>query len=71
LQQSPFKALASWGDLQGYSGGFGYSFGPNRLDLSYSRTEQNLIEPLFDGGIQDALIKRSQDYLTLSYSFNF
>lgn len=70
-QQSPFKALSSWGDLEGYSGGLGYSFGPNRLDLAYSRTEQNLAEPLFDGGIQDAFVNRNLDYLTLSYSFNF
>ena len=70
-QQNPFSGSSNWGDLEGYSGGFGYSFGPSRLDLAFSRTEQMISEPLFDGGLQDGLVNRVQDYLTLSYTINF
>ena len=70
-QQNPFSDSSNWGDLQGYSGGLGYIFGPSRLDLAFSRTEQTVSEPLFDGGLQDGVVNRIQDYLTLSYTLNF
>ncbi|MFM1878286.1 MAG: hypothetical protein RLZZ241_1152 [Bacteroidota bacterium] len=69
-QQNPFLA-GNWGDLQGYSGGMGYTFGPNRLDLAYSQTKQDIAEPLFDGGLNDAQLGRTRNYLTLSYTLNF
>ncbi|WP_088341655.1 OmpP1/FadL family transporter [Robiginitalea sediminis] len=70
-RQSPFKNNDSWGDLQGYSGGLGYAWGPNRLDLAYSRSEQDTGEALYDGGLADVLINRVNHYITLSYSLNF
>ncbi|MDG1572224.1 outer membrane protein transport protein [Robiginitalea sp. M366] len=71
FRQSPYQNNSAWGDLQGYSGGIGYSWGPNRLDLAYTRTEQDVSEALYDGGLNDALINRIRNYLTLSYSLNF
>lgn len=71
FQQSPYADMASWGDLQAYSGGLGYSFGPNRLDFAYSRSEQDTGEALFDGGLSNAAVNRVQHYYTLSYTLNF
>ena len=33
-EQSPYANNSRWGDLEGYSGGLGYSFGPHRLDFA-------------------------------------
>jgi long-subunit fatty acid transport protein len=71
FQQSPLADSTAWGDLQGYSGGIGYSFGPNRIDFAYSRSEQDVSESLFDGGLRDASVNRVQHYYTLSYTLNF
>ena len=69
--QSPFTNNNAWGDLQGYSAGIGYSWGPNRLDLSYSRSEQDTAESIYDGGLSDVGINRVRNYLTLGYALNF
>ncbi|MBC2839766.1 OmpP1/FadL family transporter [Robiginitalea sp. SC105] len=70
-QTSPYKDSAIWGDLQAYSGGLGYSWGPNRLDLAISSSEQDVSEAIYDGGLSDALINRVNNYVSLSYTLNF
>ena len=71
FQQSPLADSDAWGDLQGYSFGIGYSFGPHRIDFAYSHSEQDVSQSLFDGGLRDALVNRVQNYYTLGYTLNF
>ena len=71
FQQSPLADNDAWGDLQGYSFGIGYSFGPHRIDFAYSHSEQDVSQSLFDGGLRDALVNRVQNYYTLGYTLNF
>ena len=70
-EQSPYRNNAQWGDLQGYSGGLGYSFGPNRLDFAYSRTEQNTEVPIFELDLVSASVNRIRSYYTFTYTLNF
>ncbi|NJB72580.1 hypothetical protein GGR42_003071 [Saonia flava] len=72
FEQSPYANETMIGDLMGYSGGIGYSFGGNRLDLSITRTEQDINKQLFDTGITStALIDNINTNVTLSYTLNF
>ena len=70
-QQSPFADYDFWGDQQTYSAGIGYTWGPNRLDLAFSRTEQEVDEVLYDGAIENARLDRSNTYVALSYTLQF
>ena len=70
-EQSPYKNNADWSDLDGYSGGVGFAFGPSRLDFAYSRSEQTTPENLFDIGITSASINRVNSFYTLTYTLNF
>jgi hypothetical protein len=70
-EQSPFKNSSDWGDLQGYSGGLGFSFGPNRLDFTYSQTQQDIPQSLFDLGLSSASVERINSFYTLTYTLNF
>jgi hypothetical protein len=70
-EQSPFQDSSAWGDLQGYSGGLGFSFGPNRLDFAYSHTRQDIPQSLFELGLSSASIERINSFYTLTYTLNF
>ena len=72
FEQSPFANGNTIGDLNGYSGGLGFSFGSSRLDLAVNRTEQEVAENLFDTGVTTpALVNRINTNVTLGYSLNF
>lgn len=72
FEESPYESGLIIGDLTGYSGGIGYSFGPSRLDLAYSRTEQDTDELFFDAGITNStLVNRINTNISLSYSLKF
>jgi len=72
FEQSPYSDGNTIGDLNGYSGGIGYSFGGSRLDLAANRTEQDYNMQLFDTGITTpALINKINTNVTLSYTMNF
>lgn len=72
FEQSPYSNGETIGDLTGYSGGIGYNFGGSRLDLAYSRSEQDVNEQLFDVGLTTpALINRITNNITLAYTLNF
>ncbi len=49
-EQSPYKNGTTIGDLNGASGGLGYSFGASRLDLAYSWYQRKSATPLFSTG---------------------
>lgn len=70
-QQSPFNDNDLWGDLQGYSAGLGYAWGPNRIDLSYARSQQDTSALLYDGGLSEIGVDRVTNYIGLGYTLQF
>jgi hypothetical protein len=71
-EDSPYENDDIVGELTGFSGGIGYSFGGSRLDLAVSRTEQDVNTFLFDSGINSsAMINRINTNISLGYSFKF
>lgn len=72
FEEGPYENEEIIGDLTGYSGGIGYSFGPNRLDLSFSKTEQDTNDFLFDSGASNsAMVNRINTNISLGYSVKF
>jgi outer membrane protein transport protein (OMPP1/FadL/TodX)/uncharacterized protein UPF0164 len=72
FEQSPYSDGNTIGDLTGYSGGIGYSFGGNRLDLAINRTEQDFNMQLFDTGVTTpALINKINTSVSVGYTMNF
>lgn len=71
FEQSPYRNSGNWGDLQGYSGGIGFNWGPNRLDFAYSRTEQDVSQPIFELDLSTSAINQLNQYFTFSYTLNF
>ncbi|MCO6146697.1 OmpP1/FadL family transporter [Flavobacterium sp. NRK1] len=70
-EQSPYKNGTTIGDLNGASGGLGYSFGASRLDLAYSWYQRKYATPLFSTGLTDAPgIKSTNNNVTLSYTID-
>ncbi len=72
FEQSPYKVDRVFGDLTGYSGGLGYNFGENRIDIAYSYEHRNFDNSFLSSGMTDtARISRYNNNITLSYSVNF
>lgn len=72
FEESPYNDGATVGDLNAYSVGIGYSFGNSRLDLAYSRSEQDYNAQLFDAGLPTpSRIANTNNNITLGYSLNF
>ncbi|MGV7106909.1 OmpP1/FadL family transporter [Flavobacterium sp. U410] len=72
FEESPYKVDYAMGDLTGYSGGIGYSFGESRLDLAYANSHRNYNQYLISSGMNDtARIRTTQNNVTLTYSINF
>lgn len=72
FEQSPYNDGLTIGDLQGYSGGFGFNFGGSRLDFAYSRSEQDVSQQLFTTGITTpASVNQIRNNFLMSYTLNF
>ena len=72
FEGSPYEDGSIVGNLEGYSGGIGYSFGGSRLDLAISRTEQDVNELFFDAGASNsAMVNRINTNVSLGYSLKF
>lgn len=72
FEQSPYKVDQTFGDLTGYSGGLGYTFGENRIDVAYSYDHRNFNYTFFSSGMTDpARVSRYNNNVTISYSINF
>lgn len=72
FEESPYEDSTIIGDLTGYSGGIGYSFGANRLDLAYSKTEQDTNDLLFDSGVSNStLVNRINTNISLGFTMKF
>ncbi|WP_420601553.1 OmpP1/FadL family transporter [Flagellimonas sp.] len=71
-EESPYENGDIIGDLTGFSGGIGYNFGGSRLDLAFSRSEQDINTLLFESGINStAMINRINTNVTLGYTLKF
>lgn len=72
IEESPYENDDLISDLEGFSVGFGYDFGGSKLDLAYSRTEQDVNELFFDAGVSNsAMVNRINSNLVLSYTLKF
>lgn len=72
IEESPYENSDLIGDLEGFSAGIGYDFGGSRLDLAFSRTEQDINEFFFDSGANNtAFVNRVNSNLVLSYTLKF
>ncbi|WP_318311669.1 OmpP1/FadL family transporter [Flagellimonas crocea] len=72
FEGSPYEDSNLMSDLNGFSAGIGYNFGASRLDLAYSRTEQDINSYFFDGGIDSAaLVNRINTNVSLGYTLKF
>ena len=72
FDQSPYKVDQPFGDLTGYSGGLGYTYGDSRIDLAYSYDHRNRNISFLSSGMTDpARISSYNNNVTLSYSINF
>lgn len=72
FEQSPYKSNKVIGDLNSYSAGIGYNFGPSRLDLAYGHASRDYDAKLATSGISDAArINAKENSISLTYSINF
>lgn len=72
FEESPYEDSDFVGDLNGFSAGIGYDFGGSRLDLAYSRSEQDVNTYLFDSGIDNAaMVNRINTNISLGYTMKF
>lgn len=70
FEESPFKNESRVGDLTGYSGGVGYSFGSLSLDLAYSNAQYDEGSPIYSEGLTDPVnIDRDLSKVVLSLTF--
>jgi hypothetical protein len=53
FEESPYKNGTTIGDLNSFSGGFGYNFGSFKLDLAYSNTQRDSQQGFFTQGFTD------------------
>jgi hypothetical protein len=71
FEGSPYEDPAIAGDLEAVSLGIGFNFGGSRLDLAYSRSEQNSQRQLFATGFPTtALVKNINTNILLGYTLN-
>jgi hypothetical protein len=69
--QSPYKNGSTVGDLTGYSGGVGISFGGSKLDLAYSWYQRKADVSLLTPGLVDAArVQSTNNNIALSYTLD-
>lgn len=70
-EQSPFTDAAFMSDLTGFSAGLGYAVDNVKIDLSYSRSQQDRSESLYSTGLtSQSFIDRTQQFFTLTVGFS-
>ena len=70
FEESPYKNHNTVGDLNSFSGGFGYNFGDIKLDMAYTYAKRGSNQPFFSQGLTDsANIKAIQNNVTLTLGF--
>ena len=72
FEQSPYKNGATIGDLNSYSTGFGYNFGPVKFDFSYNHMKRNSQQSFFSQGLTDpAYVKTKYNNVGFTLTFPF
>ena len=72
FEESPYKNKSNFGDLIGFSGGIGFSFGPDRLDFAYSHDSRKMSQEFLSSGMTDtARISSYRNDFSLTYCVNF
>lgn len=70
-EESPYKNSRTIGDLNGASGGLGYSFGASRIDLAYSWYQRSQQSSMLPTAFPDsARVKTTNNNVTLSYTID-
>ena len=73
FEESPYKSTKTLGNLTGFSFGLGYFLGSYNIDISYSRTQQDREQQLYDVGLTSvASINTAKNnyVLTIAYEIN-
>lgn len=71
FEESPYKNGTTSGNINGFSGGFGFFFGNFNVDLSYSRFEQKGTFQMYDVGLTDtASIKNIRNNYTMTFVYD-
>lgn len=69
--QSPYENKNIMGDLNGFSLGLGYRWSSTVLDISYSRSQQEYSQQLYDTGLTNsAMIDQTQTNVVVTLGFN-
>lgn len=70
-EESPYKTSRTIGDLNGATGGVGYSFGASRLDLAYSWYQRSHQTSMLPTAFSDsARTKTTNNNISLSYTID-
>jgi len=70
--ESPYRDKQTIGDLNSYSGGFGYNFGPAKFDFSYTHIQQNSQQAFFTQGLTDpSYVKTRFNNVAFTLTFPF
>ena len=70
FEESPYKNNSTIGNLNSFSGGFGYNFGDIKLDMAYTYAKRKSNQPFFSQGLTDgANINTIQNNITLTLGF--
>ncbi|WP_348824502.1 OmpP1/FadL family transporter [Flavobacterium aestuarii] len=70
FEGSPYKNSKTIGDLNSFSGGLGYNFGPIKLDFSYVHVYSTSQEQFFSQGFtESARINTSKNNFTMTFTF--
>ncbi|MDY8134260.1 transporter [Aquimarina sp. 2201CG5-10] len=72
MEESPYKNELILGDKTGWSFGIGYNFGQTKFDVAYSYSEQESIQPFFQGSgfTNFALLDNQTENITFTLSMN-
>lgn len=70
-EQSPYKDGKTIGDLNGASGGLGYSFGASRIDIAYSWQQRKSESLMLPTAFPDtSTVKTTNNNVTLSFTMD-
>lgn len=71
-EQSPYKNKQIVGDLNGFSTGLGYSFGPTKIDFAYAYSHVDFQQKSFSQGFTDgAKVKTNNNNFSLTLLYDF
>jgi hypothetical protein len=71
FQDSPYKNNTTIGNLNSFSGGLGFNFGGQRLDLAYAWSQRKADVALLTPGLTDAArVTSTYNNVTLSYTID-